>query len=74
MKHDYAIETLRQEYYRIAQDVRRVPCEQFAYGFTPDREERKQADIVDALLALGAEVTAEMLALKVVVHGKARQA
>lgn len=62
MKEDlsYAIETLRNEYYRIALSVRAVPIEQWAYGFTDDRQREQQRQIVEALLILGADVTGDM--------------
>jgi hypothetical protein len=53
---EYAIETLRAEYYRIALAVRAVPVEQWAYGFSDDRQREQQRQIVNALLALGADL------------------
>lgn len=60
----YAVETLRQEYYRIGLDIRRVPTEQWGYGYRPDNEERRQCEIVEALLILGADITSDMQALR----------
>jgi hypothetical protein len=63
ISNEYAIETLRQEYYRIASDIRRVPAEMWAYGFNAVAERRRQAALVEALQVLGAAITAEMFTL-----------
>jgi hypothetical protein len=61
---DYAIETLRNEYYRLALVIRAVPIELYAAGYNAERERDQQRQVVEALLILGADVTTDMQMLR----------